>query len=74
MLNTASVAISRRAARGSGETRSQRRDVAMRVADELRARQERAVVEAGVVEAIREDRVAAAGERGEDREVREIAG
>ena len=43
------------------------------IADERRARQQRAVVQARVVEAVGEDDVVAAGERGEDREVREIA-
>ena len=52
---------------------AERRDVAVRIADELRARQQRAVVEARVVQLVTEDRVAAADERREDREIGEIA-
>ena len=63
----------RRAAVAASRAR-ERVDVAVRVADELRARQQRAVVEARVVEPVARRRVAAAGERGQDREVREVAG
>ena len=52
----------------------QRGEVAMRIADEFRARQERAVVEARVIQPVGEDRVAAPGERGQDREIGEVAG
>ena len=55
------------------EAPPQRGDVAMRIADEIRARKQRAVVEARVVEPVGEDRIAAPGERGQDREVGEIA-
>ena len=62
------------APRGRGrEARRERVGVAVRVADELRARQQRAVVQARVVQPVAEHGVAAAGERRQDREVREIA-
>ena len=60
--------------RARPEPHAQRSDVAMRVADELRPRQERPVVETGVIEAIREHRVAAPGERGQDRQIGEVSG
>ncbi len=64
--------LARRAA--GREARRERVGVGVRVADELRAREQRAVVQARVVEAVPEHRVAAAAERREDREVREVAG
>ena len=56
------------------ETTPQRRHVGVRITDELRAGQQRAVVEARVVQPVGEDRVAAPGERGQDREIGEIPG
>ena len=47
-------------------------EVAVAVADELRARQQRGVVEAGVVKPIAENRVAATAQGGDDGEIREI--
>jgi hypothetical protein len=57
-----------------GEPRFERRHVRMRVADEFRSRKQRAIVQARVVQTVAEDRVVAPGERGQDREIREIAG
>ena len=59
--------------RRCGEALAQVGEVAMRIADEIGARQQRAVVEARVIEPVGEDRVAAPGEGGEDRQVGEIA-
>ena len=56
------------------EAAGERRHVPMRIADERRAGQERAVVEARVVQPVGEHRIRAPGERGQDREVREVAG
>ena len=62
------------APRGRGrEARRQRVRVAMRIAHERRPREQRAVVQARVIELVGEDRVVAAGERRQDREVGEIA-
>ena len=58
---------------GRGEHGCERRHVAVRIAVQRRARQQRAVVQARVVQAVGEDGVAAPRERGEDREVGEIA-
>ncbi len=55
------------------DTPFERRDVAVGIADEFRPRQRGAVVEARVIQAVGEDRVAASRKRGQDREVREIA-
>ena len=74
MLNTASVAISLRLAFDAARRCLQRRRVGMRITDEIRAGEERAVVEARVVQPVGEDRVAAPGERGQDREIGEIPG
>ena len=56
------------------EAGAQRRDVAMCITNQIGARQQRSIVEAGMVQMVGENRVAAAGKRGQDREIREITG
>ena len=74
MLNTASVAISlRRAVDAASRARSAATSRCA-IADEFGARQQRAVVQARVVQPVGEDRVVAPRERGQDREIGKIAG
>jgi hypothetical protein len=44
----------------------------MCITNQIGARQQRSIVEAGVVQMVGENRVAAAGERSQDRKIREI--
>ena len=74
MLNTASVTISWRRAGVRCERPSSATEVAVRIAREARARQQRGVVQRGVVELVGEDRVVAPEQRGEHAEVGHVAG
>ncbi len=56
------------------EPRGKVADVGVRIADEFGARQERRVVQTRVVEPVAEHRVLAAGQRGDDAQVRHVTG
>ena len=73
MLKTVSVAMMRIAARGGCEQRLEAAEVAVRIAAEGGAREDGAVVQAGVVQPVGEDFGGAVRERRENAEVGGVA-